>query len=561
MRFGLVSATLVVLLGTGAAVAEGLAGPYLAGRAAGLASDYGAAADYTAQALTQDPTNARLLDSGILSFIDLGQPDKALVLARQAETIDQPMPAAQLLLLADQAKSGDFEGMLTRLGKPTGLGPLESRILTAWAIYGAGRMSEAQAELDRAATEPGMAAFTLYHKALMFAAAGDFESAEALLADPTAVSMAQSRRGVMAHVQILSQLERGADALALIDKVYGPRADPSVAALRARIAAGERIDFDVITSAADGVAETLYTIAAALADQLPGPVTISYARQALYVRPGHIEAILLASSVLETKGQFGLATDLLATIPADDPSALSAEMGRADALVAAGDVAGAIAALEALGAAHPDRVEVWATLGDVLRREGRHAEAVAAYDKGIALFATPDRSQWVAYYARGMSQEREKNWPAAEADFRKALELSPDQPAVMNYYGYSLLERKERLDEAMDMIQRAVAARPDDGAIVDSLAWGYFRLGRYAEAVEPMERAIELEATDPVVNDHLGDVYWAVGRKLEARFQWKRALSFKPDTEEEAARIRRKLEVGLDAVLAEEGAPPLKAAP
>ena len=107
------------------------------------------------------------------------------------------------------------------------------------------------------------------------------------------------------------------------------------------------------------------------------------------------------------------------------------------------------------------------------------------------------------------------------------------------------------------MIERAVAARPEEGYILDSLGWALYRLGRYDEAVAQMERAVELEAVDPLVNDHLGDVYWAVGRKLEARFQWRRALSFDPE-EKGADRIRRKLAVGLDAVLAEEGAAPLK---
>ena len=147
---------------------------------------------------------------------------------------------------------------------------------------------------------------------------------------------------------------------------------------------------------------------------------------------------------------------------------------------------------------------------------------------------------------------------------RRALRLSPDQPSVLNYLGYTMVERQENLDEALDMIETAAAAQPDSGHIIDSLGWVLYRLGRYDEAVEPMERASQLMAVDPVVNDHLGDVYWAVGRKLEAEFQWKRALSFvdpeDADSEADPDRIRRKLEVGLDAVLAEEGAEPLAVA-
>ena len=196
------------------------------------------------------------------------------------------------------------------------------------------------------------------------------------------------------------------------------------------------------------------------------------------------------------------------------------------------------------------------TLGDTLRRLERYDDASRAYDDAIALFVEDTPSQWLAYFARGITHEREDRWPQAEADFRKALVLNPGQPQVLNYLGYSFVEMGINFDEALAMIEEAVAAQPDSGYIVDSLGWVQFRLGRYTEAVVNLERATELLAVDPIINDHLGDAYWAVGRQIEAEFQWNRALSFDP-TEEDAARIRRKLEVGLDTVLEEEGADPL----
>jgi Flp pilus assembly protein TadD len=240
-----------------------------------------------------------------------------------------------------------------------------------------------------------------------------------------------------------------------------------------------------------------------------------------------------------------------------------AELGRAEAMRNAGDPEGAIAALQELSGTHPELAMVHVTLGDMLRREERFAEATVAYDRAIGLFGTEEEAQWVVYFSRGITHEREDRWPEAEADFRKALELRPDQPQVLNYLGYSLVEMKTNLDEALSMIERAVAAEPESGYIVDSLGWVLYRLGRYDEALVQMERAVELLPVDPVVNDHLGDVYWAVGRKREAEFQWHRALSFigmGDSTDAEPDRIRRKLEIGLDAVLAEEGAPPLRVA-
>ena len=159
---------------------------------------------------------------------------------------------------------------------------------------------------------------------------------------------------------------------------------------------------------------------------------------------------------------------------------------------------------------------------------------------------------------RGITNHTLDNWPAAEADFRAALALNPDQPQVLNYLGYSMVERNINMEEALQMIETAVAAEPQNGAIVDSLGWVLFQRGDYKAAVGHLEDAAALEPVDPVVNDHLGDAFWAVGRFIEARFQWNRAMSFNP-AETDAARIRRKLEIGLDAVLAEDGEPPLSA--
>ena len=144
--------------------------------------------------------------------------------------------------------------------------------------------------------------------------------------------------------------------------------------------------------------------------------------------------------------------------------------------------------------------------------------------------------------------ERRGDWDQAEADFRNALKLNPDQPLVLNYLGYSLVEFGLKLPEAQAMIERAVASRPNDGYITDSLGWVLYRLGKFDEAVDPMERAVQLVSNDPIINDHLGDVYWMVGRKREAEFQWRRALSFKPE-EKDAERIRLKLDLGLDTAL------------
>ena len=249
----------------------------------------------------------------------------------------------------------------------------------------------------------------------------------------------------------------------------------------------------------------------------------------------------------------------------DHPAVHAAELGRVGTLREAGKVDAAIEVLEQLAKRFGDLSVVHSTLGDVLRQQDRFEEASGAYDRAIDLVPEGANGTWFLHYARAIALERQDEWPRAEADFRRALELNPGQPQVLNYLGYSLVEKQIKLDEALGMIEQAVdATNGESGYIVDSLGWVLYRLGRFNEAVSHMERAVELMPVDPVVNDHLGDVYWAVGREREAQFQWMRALSFVDpedlDGEADPDRMRRKLEVGLDVVLEEEDAPPLRVA-
>jgi Flp pilus assembly protein TadD len=270
-----------------------------------------------------------------------------------------------------------------------------------------------------------------------------------------------------------------------------------------------------------------------------------YARAALHLRPGFDSAELLLSEILGALERPAEAISAYRTIPPHSPLHWSMRLRVAANLDELDRNEEAVAELRAMAAERPERTDALMALGSLMRSKERWVEAVAAYDEAIARIAKPEERHWRALYARGIALERSKQWQRGEQDFLKALELRPDQPYVMNYLGYSWVDKGVNLDRALKMIERAVELRPNDGYIIDSLGWALYRMGKFEDSAEHLERAVELRPGDPTINDHLGDAYWRVGRRIEARFQWRRALALEPEEEETVATIEAKLLNGL----------------
>lgn len=567
------------------AAASSLSGAYLAASQADVRDDYAEAAVYYDQVLALDPANVGILTNALVAHVALGDFAVARPLADRLEAAEPGNQAATLVRLADTLAQGDFtaaQAILDKAGDT--LNPLLGALLAGWVDVGREDFDAARATFDGMNETDAFLAYGQYHKALALAFAGDFVGAEAIMSGATAVLPADAqgaggqsepaggaagaggdaapaqptplhlnRSSIVAHAEILAQIGREADAVEVIDDALaGGVPDAPLLALRARLAAGEDVAFDVVTRARDGAAEAFLTLADALGTSESQRVALLHSRLAAHIRPDLVEANLFSADILEEEGQYALATAALATVPESSPWYVTAQIRRAGTQRSAGDPDAGIETLAALAAANPGQIEVQSGFGDALRMAERYPEAVAAYDAAIKLVPEPMEVHWPLFYTRGIANERAGNWPAAEADFREALKLEPGQPLVLNYLGYSMVEKHEDLDEALAMIQQASKQQPDDGYITDSVGWVLYRLGRYQEAVKPMLRAVELTPDDPVINDHLGDVLWMVGRKREAEFQWRRALSFGPSDDLDMDRVRKKLDIGLDKVLAEE---------
>jgi tetratricopeptide (TPR) repeat protein len=545
---------LAILAGlSGPAFADGLAGSYLAARSAAIAGNHDEAARYFDRALELDPSNGFLISNAIFAHASLAEWERAAEVAANLPAGGEGQELAELVRFVRHVASNEPAEAIAMIEAGNGPGPLADDLTRAWLIFGQGDMSGAVETFEALASERGLEELAALHLALARAAVGDFEAANAILSGETGVQITNTERVVRARAQIMVQLGQRAEALDLLDSYTQAVPDPGLLALQAEIGSGAETPYDFVITAQDGVAEVFFTVAQLLAGDRNRTLPLLMTQAARGIDATHTDATLLAGELMAEEGQHRLAESALSTVPETDPNYIEAQMARANALEELGQSEEAITTLSALVEARPELASLHAAYADILRRNEMFEEAIASYSAVLELVDADLPRYWFIHYARAICHHQLDDWPPAEADFRRALELNPEQPNVLNYLGYSLVEQRRNFDEALDMIQRAVAARPESGYIVDSLGWVYYRLGRFDEAVAPMERAVELEPNDWILNDHLGDVYWSVGRYREAEFQWHRALSFDPDDEVEAERIRRKLEVGLYDVLEEEG--------
>ncbi|MEM6972636.1 MAG: tetratricopeptide repeat protein [Pseudomonadota bacterium] len=535
-----------------------LAGPYLAAEQAARRGDIAAAADYYTKALTADRGNAALLERAILHQVSAGRIETGVALSRDLVELNPESQIALLLLAADAFTANDPLLVLDLLDAPESeSGPFVGYLIQAWAEYADGRPDAAREALlalrDGNTGGAAGAMLSTFHLGLLESALGD--EAAAIEAFEATVERSGAPTDRLTRVQAAS-LARSGDvegAIALIDgRLANTLGDPRLEALRADIEAGEIPD-PMVESGRIGAAEALFGISGFLTRGQNAIIGLAYARLAVHLNPDLIDAKLLIAHMLRRDSQNELAIAAYESVPRDAPEALSARIGRAQSMQAAGKIEPAIIAMREVTARFPRSVEAHSALGDMLRQEERFGEAALAYDAAIRLTDPIEQRHWLLFYQRGISYERSDQWDLAETDFKKALELEPDQPLVLNYLGYSWVELRRNLTEAQEMIEKAVEQRPEDGYIMDSLGWVLWRTGQFEEAAVKMERAVELRPVDPVINDHYGDALWMIGRRTEARFQWKRALSFEPEAEEEA-RIRDKLKRGLDVVLEEEAA-------
>lgn len=520
---------------------------WLAARYAEQQFDLGAAEEFYRRALEADPGNLKVQGRLLRIRVAAGEAEASLALARRmgaspaadgrsgGRAFDKALVA--LRLAVDDMRQGNWRAAAERLETPGSKAlPEAVRLLSlAWARHAAGDASGAEEALSRAEKTKGARGWAKLHRALLLQASGRMEEAGSAFERFRETGF--GARGILADAAFRAAAGDAEAARQQLQRYRLVSAQPHVE---------EPGGLEpLVSTPSEGVAEVLFGMADAL-NRRRVPAALLYARLAAMLNPGHGAAVLLAGDMLADRDRFDEAVATYRSVPADSILRPTAEAQRARAYASLDRFEDAAAVLEAEAEARPEDPFPLGELGHLLRGEERYEDAAAAYDRAIArIGGQAEARHWRLFYGRGIAFERTLRWSRAEQDFLKALEFVPDQAYVLNYLGYSWVDRGERYERAEEMLARAVDLRPRDGYIADSLGWVYFRTGRYDEAVEELERAAALEPLDPVVNEHLGDAYWKTGRRIEARFQWRRALEFDPDPERVDG-LRRRLDCGLD---------------
>ena len=543
---GLLLAFVAVAPGVAAPNFETPSGAYLAGRHAQETRDYAAAASWFEDALKTDPESPELISRTFLMEASEGRFDQARPLALKELTFDSTDAVAELVLLIDRIKAGDKAGALARAealpaeGVHRFLGPLA----LAWTRMAVGDLAGADAALRQLDKFNGFAPLEYYQFGLLYDFAGQPDRAEENFKKTLEVAGQLNWRLTDAMANFYERHGRADEADALYQRFIKDNAGSELAeSVLARKPAEPPLP--LIDSAKEGLAEALFDLASVVNQPETTDLALLYARCALQLRPHLPLAQLLLSDVLSAQNKPAESLVVLDEIPPSSPYSWSARLRVSANLEMLDRTEEAIAQLEEMSAEAPARAGAEMQLGDLLRGKKRFSEAVKAYDEAIRrLQAAGMPERWSLYYSRGIALERSGQWKLSEADLLHALELKPEQPLVLNYLGYSWIDKGENLQRGLKMIEKAVELRPEDGYIVDSLGWAHYRLGDYSSAVEYLEKAIELVPEDPTINDHLGDAYWQSGRSSEARFQWRRALQFGPEADE-IKPIEAKLDRGL----------------
>lgn len=488
-------------------------------------------------ALLAEPGNAVIANRTLRQALESGERKVALEAARQLEATGTLPADVPLLLLGDRLQAGDLNGaraQADRIEADGNLGFLVP-ILRGWIAIAA-RQPDAIREFDAARKSGLGVGFTNQQRALAELSGGNADSGIALI---KSIVPGDGRPG-LARLLGAATLQRKGQKAAALDLLDG--SDPTVALAREALAAGKPIGGSIDTPIR-GLAFFYASLASDLVRDRAAAFALTLARYAQFLDPQSPFVALSAAQALAANGLDEEAMAALGTVRSGTAYAPLADESRLALYERLGRGSDAVTLANVL-ADGSTRATDHVRLGDLLARLNRREEAATAYQRAID---APDQAGapalWGLWMLKGSALAQHGDWEGGRPALRKAVELGPDQPTALNYLGYSMLERRENVPEALRLIAKASALRPEDTAITDSLGWAYFLSGDYEKAVSTLEKAVELEPVEATISEHLGDAYWRAGRKVDARYTWRAALLLAEG--KDAARLEDKIDMGL----------------
>ena len=475
-----------------ATLGSGVTGAYLSGQQAMVDLSTSKAADSLEKAARADWDNPLVVERAFVALAADARIDEAAEIAAHLLELDPQNEMAKLVVATKalhESRFGDAVTALEGIGLETYPG-LAASVLRGWALVGDGKYEEADKALQEAGDE-GIADFLIFHRAVMAEVAGKLDEAVTLSraayeADPGVARL------VEAYARILAEDGKLDDAKAVLSEYAAKGLEhPLVDVVREAIDAGKKPGAFAVDAQA-GAAEMYHSIGVALSREVRADFSIVFLRLGMYLDPELPLIPMALAEVFDLHDQHETANALYESVQSASPLKSLAVVRVAQNLDALGQRDEALRQLKSIVAAHPEDLDAVSVLGDLLRDDEKFPEAAEAYSQALAITGGDQQADWRFYYVRGIAYERSKEWPKAEADFLKALELNPDQPQVLNYLGYSWVDQNMHLDRALGMIEKAVSAAPNDGYIIDSLGWAFYRLGRFDEAVRTLEQAVQL---------------------------------------------------------------------
>jgi tetratricopeptide (TPR) repeat protein len=531
---------------TGAAARTSPLGHYLSARLARDEQDTVRAADFYDIALAADPDNQALLQKTMVMMLAEGRVPRAIELAERRIVHQDDAAMARLILATNAIRNNDLSAARShlQLSSRANYMSLLQPMLLAWVEAGDNQFDKAKTALDQLRSRAVFAPFRTYHTALISDFSGYDETATAAYVEALKGSARRVTRVTLHYGGFLSRSGRLDKAVAMFDSFLARvPGNPVIGHARDRLRQGNPI-LPPVNSVAEGVAEAFLSAGFAITGQRGNETAKIYSHLALLLRPDLSAARMLLAEVLEGQERFVDAIATYGKIAKNSPYHWNARIRTAANMNNLDRIDETVALLRGMAKERADDTSALITVARILRSQDRFEESISAFGEVFERVGTLEQRHWSLLYERGIALERSKQWKAAEADFLRALEFKPDEPRILNYLGYSWIDQGLNLDRAREMIELAVSKRPNDGYVVDSLGWVFYRLGQYDEAVKHLERAVELRPQDPIINDHLGDAYWRAGRKLEAKFQWSHAIDLGAE-ENSIPGIQAKLSNGL----------------